>query len=174
MVIVAFVSVPKDLTKVKNKVVLNLTKRQLICLVIAAAVGLPFYFLTREWIGTSNAATGMVILMLPAFMFAMYEKDGLPLEKILLNVIHVKLRYPAIRRYEIENLYEIQETVTTEKRKRGGSGRREKEKEMIDRRTSLISKGRKPMKEAGWMMRTRNIRIMERQKPMIQKKWQAL
>ena len=45
----AFVSVPKDLTKVKNKVVLNLTKRQLICLVIAAAVGLPFYFLTREW-----------------------------------------------------------------------------------------------------------------------------
>ena len=48
MVIVAFVSVPKDLTKVKNKVVLNLTKRQLICLVIAAAVGLPFYFLTRE------------------------------------------------------------------------------------------------------------------------------
>ena len=128
MVIVAFVSVPKDLTKVKNKVVLNLTKRQLICLVIAAAVGLPFYFLTREWIGTSNAATGMVILMLPAFMFAMYEKDGLPLEKILLNVIHVKLRYPAIRRYEIENLYEIQETVTTEKRKRGGSGHAEKKK----------------------------------------------
>ena len=118
----AFVSVPKDLTKVKNKVVLNLTKRQLIC------VGLPFYFLTREWIGTSNAATGMVILMLPAFMFAMYEKDGLPLEKILLNVIHVKLRYPAIRRYEIENLYEIQETVTTEKRKRGGSGHAEKKK----------------------------------------------
>ena len=61
-------------------------------------------------------------------MFAMYEKDGLPLEKILLNVIHVKLRYPAIRRYEIENLYEIQETVTTEKRKRGGSGHAEKKK----------------------------------------------
>lgn len=36
----AFVSVPKDLTKIKNKVVLNLTKRQLVCLVAAAAVGL--------------------------------------------------------------------------------------------------------------------------------------
>ena len=93
----------------------------------------------------------MVILMLPAFMFAMYEKDGLPLEKILLNVIHVKLRYPAIRRYEIENLYEIQETVTTEKRKRGGSGHAEKkEKEMIDRRTSLISK-RQEAYERGWL-----------------------
>mgnify|MGYP003282896140 CR=1 FL=1 len=38
----AFVSVPKDLTKVKNKIILNLTKRQLICLGIAAAVGFRF------------------------------------------------------------------------------------------------------------------------------------
>ena len=52
----AFVSVPKDLTKVKNKIILNLTKRQLICLGIAAAVGFPFYFLTRGLIGSSNAA----------------------------------------------------------------------------------------------------------------------
>ena len=55
----AFVSVPKDLTKVKNKIIFNLTKRQLICFGIAAAVGLPFYFLSRGIIGSSNAATGM-------------------------------------------------------------------------------------------------------------------
>lgn len=73
----AFVSVPKDLTKVKNKIIFNLTKRQLICFGIAAAVGVPFYFLTRGIIGSSNAATGMCLLMLPAFLFAMYEKDGL-------------------------------------------------------------------------------------------------
>ena len=57
----AFVSVPKDLTKVKNKLVFNLTKRQIICFGIAAAVGLPFYFLTREALGTTTAATGIVI-----------------------------------------------------------------------------------------------------------------
>ena len=104
----AFVSVPKDLTKVKNKVVLNLTKRQLICLSAAAAIGLPFYFLTREWIGTTNAATGMVLLMLPAFMFAMYERDGLPLEKILWNIVTVKFLKPAVRRYVVENFYEME------------------------------------------------------------------
>ena len=119
----AFVSVPKDLTKVKNKVVLNLTKRQIICLVIAAAVGLPFYFLTKGYIGTSNAATGMVILMLPAFMFAMYEKDGLPLEKILWNINNVKLLQPSIRRYEVENLYEMQEKQSVPKGKKGGNQR---------------------------------------------------
>lgn len=102
----AYVSIPKDLEKVKNKLVLNLTRRQIICLSVAAAVGLPFYFITKDYIGTSNAATGMVLLMLPAFFFAMYEKDGMPLEKILMNVIRVKLIRPAIRRYEVENLYD--------------------------------------------------------------------
>lgn len=125
----AFVSVPKDLTKVKNKVVLNLTKRQIICLVIAAAVGLPFYFLTKGYIGTSNAATGMVILMLPAFMFAMYEKDGLPLEKMLWNIINVKFLKPSIRRYEVENLYEMQEKQSVPKGKKGGNRRAKKKKQ---------------------------------------------
>ena len=115
----AFVSVPKDLTKVKNKVVLNLTKRQLVCLSVAAAVGLPFYFLTRNLIGTSNAATGMVLFMLPAFMFAMYEKDGLPLEKILWNIVTVKLIRTAIRRYEVENFYEMDEGETAQEKKKG-------------------------------------------------------
>ena len=124
----AFVSVPKDLTKVKHKVVLNLTKRQIICLTIAAAIGLPFYFLTRGTIGTSNAATGMVLLMLPAFMFAMYEKDGLPLEKILWNIINVKILNPAIRRYEVENLYEMREQKSVSKEKKGGKRRGKKKK----------------------------------------------
>ena len=123
----AFVSVPKDLTKIKNKVVLNLTKRQIVCLVAAAAVELPFYFLTRKYIGTSNAATGMVLLMLPAFLFAMYEKDGLPLEKVLLNIINVKLKRPAVRRYEIKNIYEMEERKNVAKQKKGG-GRHGKKK----------------------------------------------
>ena len=118
----AFVSVPKDLTKVKNKVALNLTKRQLICLSAAAVIGLPFYFLTKDWIGTTNAATGMVLLMLPAFLFAMYEKDGMPLEKILWNVVTVKLLKPSVRRYEVENWYEEKEQALISQKKKGKSG----------------------------------------------------
>ena len=40
----AFVSVPKDLTKVKNKIIFNLTKRQLICFGIAAGSGSTILF----------------------------------------------------------------------------------------------------------------------------------
>lgn len=124
----AFVSVPKDLTKVKNKVILNLTRRQLICLAIAAAIGLPFYFFTRGYIGTSNAATGMVLLMLPAFLFAMYEKNGQPLEKILWNILTVKFINPPIRRYEVENLYEMPEGLPVPKQKKGGRKHAKKKK----------------------------------------------
>lgn len=116
----AYVSVPKDLTKVKSKVMFNLTKRQVVCLGIAAALGLPFYFFAKGNIGTSNAATGMVLIMLPAFFFAMYEKDGLPFEKILMNMARVKLLRPAIRRYEVENLYGSEEEVSQLKTRKGG------------------------------------------------------
>ena len=102
----AYVTIPKDLTKVKNKVAFNLTKRQLICIGIGAAIGIPFYFLTREILGNSNAATIMVLLMLPAFLFAMYEKDGMHLEDVLMHVIRVRWLRPAIRKYETENFYE--------------------------------------------------------------------
>ena len=111
----AYVSVPKDLTKVKNKVAFNLTKRQLICIGIGAAVGIPSYFLCRTALGNSNAATIMVLVMLPAFLFAMYEKDGLPLEKVLKNVITVKFIRPPVRKYEVENLYEKKKIMTKAK-----------------------------------------------------------
>ena len=102
----AYVSVPKDLTKVKNKVAFNLTRRQIICFGAAAAVGIPFYLLARGTIGDSAAVMGMVILMVPAFLFAMYERDGMPLEKVLMNIYTVKCRRPGIRPYVTENLYE--------------------------------------------------------------------
>ena len=121
----AFVSVPKDLTKVKNKIILNLTKRQLICFGLAAAVGVPFYFLTRGVIGSSNAATGMCLLMLPAFVFAMYEKDGLPLEKVLKNIIVVRFIRPSVRKYQVENMYEKKQRIV---RKIGGRERVKKKK----------------------------------------------
>ena len=102
----AYVTIPKDLSKVKNKVFLNLTKRQLVCMGFAAGMGVPFYFLMRDTLGTSNAAAGMVLLMLPEFFFALYEKNGMHLETILTNFISVRFKRPAVRRYEVENLYD--------------------------------------------------------------------
>ena len=77
----AYVPVPKDLSQIKTKLAFNLTKRQLVCFSSAAAVGLPAYLFSRGSIGNSAAMFLMIGLMLPFFFLAMYERDGLPLEK---------------------------------------------------------------------------------------------
>ena len=44
----SYISVPRDLTKVKSKVMFNLTKRQLICFGVAALIGVPTFFLLKS------------------------------------------------------------------------------------------------------------------------------
>ena len=103
----AYVSVPKDLSTVKTKVVLNLTKRQLICFSAALAVGLPIFFLTKDSVGTSASSLLMIFSMLPLFMFAIYEKHGQPLEVILKHYIEVRFLTPKHRPYKTDNFYAL-------------------------------------------------------------------
>ncbi len=103
----AYVPVPKDLTKVKTKVAFNLTKRQLICFTGGALLGVPLFFLLRGSAGNSTAALCMMFVMLPFFMLAMYEKHGQPLEKIVGNIIRVTVIRPRQRPYQTNNFYAV-------------------------------------------------------------------
>ena len=101
----AYVPVPKDLNAVKTKVLLNLTKRQLICFSAGAALGVPLFFLLKAHTGVSTAAICMILLMLPFFLLAMYEKNGQPLEKIVRNIVQVCFLRPKQRPYRTNNFY---------------------------------------------------------------------
>lgn len=101
----AYVPVPKDLTKVKSKVLFNLTKRQLICFGGGALIGVPLFFLLRGSLGASSAAILMVLSMLPLFVMGLYEKNGRPLEKVLGDVIQTVFLRPKRRPYQTDNLY---------------------------------------------------------------------
>ena len=43
----AYVTIPKDLSRVQSKVLFGLTKRQVICFGAAAIIGVPLFFLTK-------------------------------------------------------------------------------------------------------------------------------
>ena len=101
----AYVSVPKDLTNIKTKLIGNFTKRQCICFGIGVLVGFSGYFIARAAIGTTPAFYVLIALMAPFFLFGIVEKDGLPLEKYLLNFIRHVFVYPQIRTCETENIY---------------------------------------------------------------------
>ena len=75
----AYVTIPKDLTKVKSKVMFG---RQLICFGAAALIGVPLFFLLKTAVSSSAATLCMIVVMLPFFLLAMYERHGQPLEVI--------------------------------------------------------------------------------------------
>lgn len=107
----AFVTVPKDLSKVKSKVAFNLTGRQILCFGAGAAVGVPFYIATKGALGTSMSAIIMIGIMLPFFFLAMYERDGLPFEKIMFNLLQF-FRREQVRTYQAENRYRLLESLS--------------------------------------------------------------
>lgn len=47
----------------------------------------------------------MIALMLPCFFLAMYERDGLPFEKVLRNMARATFLWPRVRPYKTANIY---------------------------------------------------------------------
>jgi len=103
----SYISVPRDLTKVKSKLVFGLTKRQLVCFSMAALIGVPSFFLIKHLTGTNTAVMGMIILMMPFFFLAMYEKNGQTLEVIMRHMVQSVFIRPKVRPYKTDNYYEV-------------------------------------------------------------------
>lgn len=78
-----YVQIPKDLSKIKTKVVFNLTKRQLIGFSTSGFVGIPSYLYMKNFIGSDLSILFMILITLPIFFVTFYEKDGLVCEKYL-------------------------------------------------------------------------------------------
>ena len=102
-----YVTVPKDVTKVRTKVLFNLTKRQLICFGGGLLIGVPLFFLTRNSLGNTMSTLLMIFSMVPAFLLAMYEKNGQHLEVILRNMIRSVFLRPKKRLYKTNNFYAV-------------------------------------------------------------------
>ena len=108
----AYVSVPKDMTEVKTRLIMNLTKRQVVCFGAAAAIGAPLFLIFKGVMGNTGAMVLMIAAVIPAFFFAIYSKDGvIPAERFLLLVLRQKLFYPKIRVYRTENMYAFIENM---------------------------------------------------------------
>ena len=74
----AYVTIPKDLSRVQSKVLFGLTKRQVICFGAAAIIGVPLFFLTKGALGTTTAALCMILVMLPFLPAQRAAPGGVP------------------------------------------------------------------------------------------------
>ena len=101
----AYISVPRDLTRVKSKVLFGLTKRQLICFGTGALIGVPVYFFVRAAGNLSLAALAMIVVMLPFFFLGLYERNGQPPEVVARQFYQARFVRPNVRPYQINNYY---------------------------------------------------------------------
>ena len=60
----------------------------------------------KHLMGNLSAATiGMIVVTMPSFFFAMYEKNGQEPEVILGHIYQSKIKRPKIRPYRTDNYY---------------------------------------------------------------------
>ena len=98
-----YVNVPNDLSKIKTKIAFNLTKRQLVCFGIGAAIGVPTYLdgSHRQHRGAVRYADDHA----PGVSAGDVRKGRLTFEKVIRNIVRVKFTRPGIRPYRTENIY---------------------------------------------------------------------
>ncbi|MGN8848418.1 PrgI family protein [Bariatricus sp. HCP28S3_C2] len=155
----SYISVPRDLTKVKSKVMFNLTKRQLICFGLAALIGVPSFFLLKTVVKVNTAVMGMMVIMMPFFFLAMYEKNGQPLEVILSHMIQAIFKRPKIRPYMTDNYYAALMR----------QAKAEKEVENIVRHSQKEESGKKKVHHAGGINKGRAESCKENRKKCPEK-----
>ncbi|MDO5714206.1 MAG: PrgI family protein [Tissierellia bacterium] len=102
----AYVSIPRDLTKVKTKVALNLTKRQLVGFSIAALIGFPIYLTSKKVLPNDVSMVCMIVSVVPIIFVTLFEKDGLYFEKYFKYYLE-RNQKPKIRLYQTESIYDL-------------------------------------------------------------------
>lgn len=130
-------SIPRDLRKIKTKIMFGLTMRQLLCFLLAAMTGIPVYLYTKPYMGTDLASYLMIAIMCPFVVVALFEKDGFPAEKWLYFFIRKKFLRPEIRVYRTNNFYRHleQEAMRKEVEDRGKGKKQKRNRTKAEKKT---------------------------------------
>lgn len=128
------VNVYKEITEYEEKIIFGLSKRKLICSIIAGLLSISTFFVSTKILGISIDATSYVIILesIPIMAFGFYKKNGLPFEKYAFLFMRnmfgtTKLAYKTelmIDKFEIhkegefENVLEEKNNIKKNRRKR--------------------------------------------------------
>ena len=100
----AYISIPRDLGKIRSKFALGMTAGQIGHILIGASLGVPLFFMARGSLGNGPAMLLLFVCVAPFAFLALYEKDGLPARKWIYMILRHKI-YPVRRVYKTQNFY---------------------------------------------------------------------
>ncbi|OQR53481.1 PrgI family protein [Bacillus sp. CDB3] len=94
------VSIPKELKTIKSKLFFGLTKRQLIGFTIALTIGLPVFFLLKNF-SLEIALYGLFFTACPIIFATIFMKDGMPAETWIKLYVEYKYLNPQKRYFSV-------------------------------------------------------------------------
>lgn len=111
------IEMSKDIQDYEPKVVSVFSKRQIICLGIAAAYAVPLFF-AMSGLEITTRATIAVLAAAPAIACGYVKLYGLPLEQFFIRCILKQMLVPMKRKYKTVNEYDylLDEPETKEKK----------------------------------------------------------
>lgn len=101
----AYISVPRDLSRVKTKILFGLTQKTAYLFFDGGNDRSAVIFYAQRGGNTSLAMMSMIIIMMPFFLLAMYEKDGQPMEVLVRHYVESRFIRPKERPYQTNNYY---------------------------------------------------------------------
>ena len=106
-----YVQIPKDLNDIKEKFLMGLTKRQVVCFAVGLVLGAPVFFIARNYVGMSTAIIAMGVVAAPAILCGLYKKNGVFLEKQA-KFMREYFTRPRKRYYKTTNIFTAVERET--------------------------------------------------------------
>lgn len=100
----AYVPVSKDILKIKEKIFLGFTKRQLISLIVAGVFLIKIYSRLKIYFGIDALYIGSII-SIPVLIFGFFEDDGIHLEEKIKNLIYFYMNRK-VKVYKTVTIYE--------------------------------------------------------------------
>lgn len=103
------VKICKDVKSAETKLIFNLTGRQLVCSLMAAAVSIGAFLLLKPFLGLEPLFVVITFLCVPFIAVGFIPIYGLPFEKFLKLFWFYNIAAASNRKYKSENYYKIKD-----------------------------------------------------------------
>lgn len=103
------VKICKDVKSAETKLIFNLTGRQLICSLMAAALSIGAFLLLKPFLGLEPLFVVITILCVPFIAVGFFKVYGLPFDKFMKIFWFYNIKAASNRKYKSENFYTIKD-----------------------------------------------------------------
>lgn len=99
------IKINKEICQYHETLFFGLSARQFVCSVLAIAIAVGIYFLTKNLIGKETASWLCMVAAAPVAAMGFFKYNGLTAEKLAWAIIKTELLYAGRRVYKADNYY---------------------------------------------------------------------